>query len=66
MSQAVGSAAKPLPYMVNTEGAQPHFDVGDLVNQVDFLNTFPFGRSPLQHTASMSKRRKPKDTYCCG
>jgi hypothetical protein len=51
MSQAVGSAAKPLPYMVNTEGAQPHFDVGELVNQVDFLNTFLFGRSPLQYTA---------------
>ena len=31
MSKAVGSAAKPLPHMVNTEDAQLHVDVDDLV-----------------------------------
>jgi hypothetical protein len=30
MSKAVGSAAKPLPQMVNTEDAQSPFDVNDL------------------------------------
>jgi hypothetical protein len=52
--------------MANTEGAQPQFDVAHMVNQVFFLNAFLFGRSPVQYTASVSKRRKPKDTYRCG